>query len=158
MISLEINRQTLTDARLSADAAGLEELVAQLQCLLSRTKADLMFTPDSWGEWDGTLARQALSGAPYSVVSVLRLFLDTPEKNFLEGRPAKICVHEEGSELSLIASESALRAMLADLATLQQAGESLCWEIAYASAFLPSHGRERPLPPVRLRVLSLPEG
>ncbi len=47
MLTLEINRQTLTDALLTADAAGLAELAENLQRLLAHPTDDLMFTPPS---------------------------------------------------------------------------------------------------------------
>ncbi len=86
------------------------------------------------------------------MVSFLRIFHDRPERNVLEGRPARFCVKEDGSELSLIATESTLRAMLTDLASLQLAGKSLCRDVVHAEAFSSASPSGHPLPPARLRV------
>ncbi len=152
MITLEVNRQSLTDAILSMDGAGIAEFAENLQWLLEHPDDDLMFTPDSWGMWDGTLSQRALFGNPYSVVSFLRIFHDRPEKNALEGLPVACCVDETGYELDRIATESTLHAMAADLATLQQEGDCCLWEIESASAVQPQNQSRRPLPPVRIRI------
>ncbi len=152
MITLELNTETLTEATLTLDAEGVAGLADNLQWLLAHPKDDLMFTPASWGEWGGELSQQALASAPWNVVPFLRIFHDRPGMNVLEGHPAKLCVNAEGSELSLIATESTLRAMCSDLASLHQAGDYLVWNIGHAMAFDPENNNERPCPPARIRV------
>ncbi len=157
MITLEINPQTLTDTILTLDSEGVMEFTEWLQLCWERND-DVMLT--IWGICEGDISPLSLSGEPYTVVEILRLFCDTPERNFLEGKPALYIAagndQQPCFELDLIATEKTMRAWVEGLDTLQQTDDCVIWEFAsaYSSRRLgwnqPTD--EHPLPPSRITV------
>ena len=152
MITVEINRSDLADARLSLDAEGVGDLAYWLQHCWERDD-DVMLTP--WGICEDDISAKPVSGEPYAVVEILRLFWDSPRLGFLQGRPAEYRVEilEKGYELDLIATKDVLCAWTESLKTLKDVGDSVVWEVAEAAC---TRKRKEdawlPLPPARIEV------
>ncbi len=165
MMNLEVNEEALHESVLTLDAEGVTTLREWLEHCRERHD-DLMFTP--WGICEDDLSEYHFSPPPFILVEIWRIFPDSPEKDFLQGKPAEYLMElsRRSSDdtkgcrtLSLIATEATLRMMEEGLTTLRQAGDSLEWVFEDASASF-SRGtgsatmveRELPLPPARMQV------
>ncbi len=161
MITLEINPQTLTDAILSLDEQGVTTLREWLIHSWERDD-DVMMT--AWGDiCEDDLSPHPISGEPWTIVHILRLFCDTPERNFLEGAPCDYLAEvfgdkgaPPGYEIDLIATADTMRGWVAGLASLRAPGDCLSWDVASASRRLyDEKTKDRhilPLPPAHIRV------
>ncbi len=148
MVNLEIHADSLREAVLTVDAAGIAVLVEHLRWSWEK-QTDVEFNP--WGVGDGPLEERSLTGPPYVPVCQWRIFNDPPGRNFLKGYPSEFSVEESRSIhggryycVSLIATEACQRELAARLESLREAGNEQVWVFEQAAcALLPRSGCER---------------